>query len=113
MSDSRGNKDRERPMHKWSILIGALIVFLLCLVPVLFQGVIKESIYYGSLFFVTLLGSSIALLTYAPIRISEKAENRDFRVIHFILRAALTFGVGAVLIGILLIVFLTVLSNGT
>jgi len=94
---------------KWSILLGAVIVFLLCLVPIIFPVVFaKAALYYGSLFFVILLGVSIALLTYIPARIDNKAENRDFRVIHFVLRVALTFGVGAVLIGILLIVFLTV-----
>ena len=68
----------------------------------------KAALYYGSLFFVVLSGASILLLTYVPTRIDNKAENRDFRVIHFILRVALTFGIGAVLIGILLIVSFTV-----
>ncbi|MBA7638400.1 hypothetical protein ES703_46055 [subsurface metagenome] len=94
---------------KWSILAGAVIVFWLCLIPIIFPGVFAEiALYYGSLFFVILLGASIALLTYVPPRIDDKAENRDFRVIHFILHVALTFAVGAVLIGILLIVFLTI-----
>ena len=109
MSDSRGIQNIVFLKKKWFIFLGAVIFFLVCLVPILFPGIfVKPALYYGSLFFVTLLGSSIALLTYVPARIDGKAENRDFRVIHFILRVALTFGVGAVLIGILLIVFLTV-----
>ncbi len=103
------NQGKTEGLNKKIILGGAAIIILLSLPPILFSGVFEKAVpYYGSLFFVALLGASMLLLTYVPTRIDNKAENRDFRVIHFVLRVALAFGIGAVLIGILLMVLLTV-----
>jgi uncharacterized membrane protein len=109
MNDDSSQQKQEGFNRKWIIFIGVIVVFILCLVPILSQLVFeKAALYYGSIFFVTLLGSSISLLSYIPSHIHNKAENRDFRVIHFMLRVAFSFSIGAVLIGILLIVFLII-----
>lgn len=93
----------------WFILVGIAIIFILSIIPILAQSVYDKAVaYYGSLFFIVLLGASVALLIHIPTRIGDKAENRDFNVVKFMLRTALTFGIGAVIIGILIIVFLTV-----
>lgn len=56
--------------------------------------------------FLVLLGVSFLLLRRVPPRytIGTDKEEIDHRVVHFTLRLALTFGIGAVIIGILLVV---------
>lgn len=60
----------------------------------------------GSVFFGVLLGVSILLLRQVPPRYTidtDKKEEIDYRVVHFTLRLALAFGIGAVIIGIVLV----------
>lgn len=57
-------------------------------------------------FFVVLLGVSIFFMLRVPPRYTidpDKKEETDHRVIHFTLRLALTLGIGAVIIGILIV----------
>lgn len=75
--------------------------------PFLFFAVkLPASVYYGSLFFTVLFGSSITLLMHSVPPNGNEREYRDYRVIHFTLRLAFVFGLGAVLIAILLLIFL-------
>ncbi len=55
--------------------------------------------------FGVLLGASFLLLRMVPPRytVDTNKEEIDHRVVHFTLRLALTFGIGAVIIGILLV----------
>lgn len=56
--------------------------------------------------FVVLLGAPFYLLSRVPPRYTidpDKKEETDHRVVHFTLRLALTCGIGAVIIGILIV----------
>ncbi len=60
---------------------------------------------YGSLLFVVLLGVAIWLILHVETYCKTVAEQqRDYRVIHFILRLTLALGIGAVVIAVLLVV---------
>lgn len=56
--------------------------------------------------FGVLLVLTFVLLKRVPSRYTtdSRKEEIDYRVVHFTLRLALTFGIGAVIIGILLVV---------
>ena len=89
----------------WSILFIFLCVFLLGIIPsVLSQHLINAAFYYGSLFFTVLLVGSIALLFFVATRSASEGQERDYRVIHFGLRIALTLGIGAVIVAVLFLV---------
>ena len=52
------------------------------------------------------LGASIFFMLRVPPRFTidtNKKEEIDHRVVHFTLRLALTFGIGAVIIGVLIV----------
>lgn len=53
--------------------------------------------------FAVLLGVCIFLLLRVAPRTSTDREQTDYRVVHFTLRVAFTFGIGAVVTGILLV----------
>ena len=59
----------------------------------------------GIVVFLVLLGVSFLLLRRVPPRytIDTDKEEIDHRVVHFTLRLALAFGIGAVIIGVLLV----------
>jgi hypothetical protein len=62
--------------------------------------------------FCVLLGASFLLLRMVPPRYTvdtNKKEEIDYRVVHFTLRLALTFGIGTVVIGVLLVATLLML----
>jgi len=52
-----------------------------------------------------LVASILVLLRAGSPRIT-KEEQRDYRVVHFTLRLALTLGIGAVIMGVLLVAML-------
>lgn len=52
------------------------------------------------------LGTSILVLRRAGSPRVAKEEQRDYRVVHFTLRLALTLGIGAVIMGVLLVAML-------
>ncbi len=61
----------------------------------------------------TFLGVSYLLLRRVPPRYTidtNKKEEIDHRVVHFTLRLALTFGIGAVIMGVLLVAALLALQ---
>jgi len=79
-------------------------IFLIGLIPCLWAAPqAKVALYYGSLFFAVLLGASVLMLLLVAPLSTPNREQRDYRVVHFILRLALTFGIGAVIIGVLLV----------
>ncbi|GAI42309.1 unnamed protein product [marine sediment metagenome] len=85
-------------------IVVAAVIFVLSLVPY-WWGLpqTRAGIYYGSLFFAALLGASVLmLLLVAPLSTTDRGQ-RDYRVVHFALRLALTFGIGAVTVGVLLV----------
>ncbi len=84
--------------------IVVLVIFALGLVPY-FSGAtqLRAGLYYGSLFFVVLLGVSILLLLRVPLCSSTDKEQTNYRVVHFTLRVALTLGIGAVIVAVLLV----------
>lgn len=55
-----------------------------------------------ALFGILLVVSVLLLLRVAPRSVTD-GEQRDYRIVHFTLRLALTFGIGAVVIGVLLV----------
>ena len=82
----------------------AVVVFSLGLVPYCSAATqLRAGLYYGSLFFAVLLGASITLLLYVTPSSTTDKEQRDYRFVHFALRLALAFGIGAVVIGVLLV----------
>lgn len=91
-------------IKRYVILIVVALVFVLSLVPY-WSGAAqtRAGLYYGSLFFAVLLGVSIMLLLLVAPRSTTDREQTDYRVVHFILRLALAFGIGAVIIGVLLV----------
>jgi len=63
------------------------------------MGTVGSLVVFG-----VLLGVSIRLLLRLPPRYSiDKKEEIDYRVVLFTLRLALAFGIGAVIIGTLLV----------
>jgi len=81
-----------------------VVIFGFGLVPY-YSGAtqLRAGLYYGSLFFGVLLGLCIFLLLCVGQRTSTDREQTNYRVVHFTLRVAFTFGIGAVVIGILLV----------
>lgn len=53
--------------------------------------------------FLVLLGVTIFLLLHVAPRNGANRERPDYRVVHFTLRVAFTFGIGAVIVSILLV----------
>ena len=53
--------------------------------------------------FVVLLVVPFILLLIVVPRFTADENKREYRVVHFVLRLALTFGIGAVIVGILLV----------
>jgi hypothetical protein len=51
---------------------------------------------------ILLWGSSIGLVLWVGQN-AANMERRDYRVVHFALRLALTFGIGAVVVGVILV----------
>ena len=85
------------------IVGGIVVVFIIGLIPY-FLGDTHEkaTLFYGSLFFAVLLGASISLLLLAGPHSATDGVRRDYRVVHYTLRLALAFGIGAVIVGVLL-----------
>lgn len=54
--------------------------------------------------FVVLLAVSILLLWVIQRYSTTKKEEVDYRIVHFTLRLALAFGIGAVAIGVLIVI---------
>ncbi len=54
-------------------------------------------------FFVVLLGVSIFLLLRVPLGSSADKKQTNYQVVHFTLRVALTLGIGAVIVAVLLV----------
>ena len=98
-------KNAERVMQ--CVLVALVIVLpvvtlLVGLVPwCRSKDPIGTGLLYGPLYFAVLLEASIILLMYAAL-ISDK-KPVDYRVVHFTLVSALVFGIGAVVIAILLV----------
>ena len=85
-------------------IVVAVVVFGLGLVPYCSGATqLRAGQYYGSLFFAVLLGASILLLLHVPPRSSTDKEQTNYRVVHFTLRVALTLGIGAVIVAVLLV----------
>ena len=86
------------------VTIVVLVIFALGLVPYFLGATqLRAGLYYGSLFFAVLLGVSILLLLHVPLRSSTDKEQTNYRVVHFTLRVALTLGIGAVIVAVLLV----------
>jgi hypothetical protein len=89
-----------------SVLCITAIVFLgVSLIPILFFNGIQNraGIFYGVLFFVALLTLSVFFVMI--VQSSENhLEQRDYRVIHYMLRIALVSVIGAITIGILVLI---------
>lgn len=88
----------------WTVAIVVALIFVIGLIPCFLGAAqIEAALYYGSLFFAVLLGASVLmLLLVAPLSTTDRGQ-RDYRVVHFTLRLALTFGIGAVMVGVLLV----------
>lgn len=85
------------------VAVALLIIFGLGLIPLIWPAAQTDALYYGWLFFVVLLGASVMLLLFAAPRSTTDREQRDYRVVHFTLRLALAFGIGAVVVAVLLV----------
>ncbi len=57
---------------------------------------------YGSVLFGVLLAVPILLILRLVKYPNTEKEQRDYRVVHFALRMALTLAIGAVIIGVIL-----------
>ena len=88
------------PTRFWLIIGLSGLVFLLALVPIVWE-ILRVTYYYLALLFSVFLGSSLSLLYLTVPRSETRNAERDYRVIHYALRLSLALGIGAILIAAL------------
>ena len=84
------------------MVLAVLTLSVVGLIPwLLGRDQTATGLFYGPIYFAVLLGASVILLAH-PASTSDK-KPVDYRIIHFTLVSALLFGIGAVIIAILLV----------
>ena len=104
MDKINSEKPEKKKKPYQNLLFFCSIVLIFGVLPLLFP--LSDNIRalcYGLYFFLLLLFVSIWLMLHVEPIVADHKVERDYRVVHFILRLALTFGIGAVIVAIVVV----------
>lgn len=100
--NSETSEKKKKPYQNMSIFCAIAFIFgVLPLILPLNDSI--RALCYGVYFFLLLLFISIWLMLHVEPIVADHKVERDYRVVHFILRLALTFGIGAVIVAIIVV----------
>ena len=97
------------PKRYWVLAIVASAFLAIGLAPSFWLDTKVATLYYSWLLFAILLGTSVVLLLVAsppPMTKDAEKQERDHRVVHYTIRVALAFAIGAIMVAILLLLSL-------
>ena len=89
----------------WAIVMSAFLA--VGLAPSFWLNTKVATLYYSWLLFAILLSTCVVLLLVAsprPVTKDTEKQERDHRVVHYTIRVALVFAIGAIMVAVLLLI---------